>query len=69
MTLDRQALATDLESLGLKAIAGAVRNDSISVERVMRSVERTRDRKRKVGDSKGAEAAQSVLNRWWGKGS
>jgi hypothetical protein len=26
MTIDRDALATDLESLGLKAIAGSIRN-------------------------------------------
>lgn len=69
MTLDPQALASDLESLGLKAIAGSVRNGQLSLDRVMRSVERTRDRRRDAGDRKGTEDAQQVLNRWQGAGS
>jgi hypothetical protein len=69
MTIDRDALATDLESLGLKAIAGAARRGTLDIERAMRSVERTRDKRRHAGDAKGAEAAQQVLNRWWGSAS
>lgn len=66
MTIDRNALASDLEGLGLKAIAGSVRNGQLTLDRVMRSVERTQERKREVGDSHGAEAVQAVLDRWRG---
>jgi hypothetical protein len=69
VNIDRDALAADLEALGLKALAGSVRNGQLTLERVMRSVERTRDKRREAGDTKGAEAAQQVLNRWWGQGS
>jgi len=69
MTVDRNALAADLESLGLRAISGAIRNGSLSTERAMQSVERRRDKRREIGDDKGAEKCQAVLNRWWGKGS
>ncbi len=68
MIVDRNALASDLESLGLKAIAGAARKGTLDIERAMRSAERTRDKRQEAGDAKGAEAAQQVLNRWWGKG-
>ena len=69
MTVDRDELALDLERLGLKAMAGAVRNNTLTLERVMRNVERTRDKRTEAGDSKGAEACQAVLNRWWGEAS
>jgi hypothetical protein len=67
MSIDRNALASDLESLGLKALAGSVRNGQLTLDRVMRSVERTRDKRREAGNAEGAEAAQQVLNHWWGK--
>lgn len=70
MTVDRNELAGDLERLGMTAIAPSVRPTArhpLSLDRVMRSVELTRDRAKERGDSKGAEAAQQVLNRYWGK--
>lgn len=72
MTVDRQELALDLERLGLKALAPSVLPSSrhpLSVDRVMRNVERTRDKRLERGEKKGAEACQRVLNRFWGEAS
>lgn len=68
-TVDRNALAHDLEALGLKAIAGAIRKGTVSVDRAMRQVERLRDQRREAGMHGCADGAQAVLNRYWGEAS
>jgi hypothetical protein len=64
VTIDRNALATDLEQLDLKAIAGAVRKNTISVERVLASVKRAYETRRFVGDTERADLAKEILDRY-----
>ncbi len=67
--LDPNELALDLERIGLKALVPSVLPTSrhpLSLDRVMRSVARKRDKCREAGDTKGAQECQAVLNRWWG---
>lgn len=66
MTDDRQALASDLEQLGLKAISGAVRRGTLQPDRVKKSVERLADRLR--SQKRDVTAVEAVLERWWGEG-
>jgi hypothetical protein len=67
MTIDRNSLASDLESLGLKAIAGSVRRNTISVERALAAVKRTREIRRFVGDTERAALAEEILGRYRGE--
>lgn len=69
MTIDRNALASDLESLGLKAVASGYRRDTLSTTRVLRGVERLRDVRQRAGRTAGATAAQEVLDRYRGEES
>jgi hypothetical protein len=67
MTIDRDDLAADLEQLGLYAIAGAVRKNTVPSPRVQRSLQRTRRKRLEAGDRAGAKAVNGVLARHWGK--
>lgn len=62
--IDRNALATDLEDLGLKAISSSVRRDTASVERALKQVERLRDRSARLGDAAKVDASNLILNRY-----
>jgi hypothetical protein len=43
MTIDRKALASDLESLGIKALAWATRKGTVSLDRALDSVKRLQE--------------------------
>lgn len=63
MTVDRNALADDMEALGLKALSAQVRNGRLPVDRALKAVERTRDRARNT-NGKLLSDCQAVLNRY-----
>jgi hypothetical protein len=67
MTIDRNTLADDLEALGLKALAPAVRKGTIDETRIQRSLQRTRRKRHEAGDVAGAKAVNDVIKRHWGK--
>jgi hypothetical protein len=64
MTIDRTALASDLEQLGLKAIAGQVSSCRIPTDRALRAVERLADRAAMHDDRAKVDRAHLVLNRY-----
>ena len=67
---DRNGLADDIAALGLKALSGSVRPTSrapLSLERVLESVERLRDKAAARGDSALADRANRVLDTWRGR--
>lgn len=66
MTVDLNALASDLKSLGLKAIASGVRNGGISVERALASVKRAYETNRFVGNTRRVQLAGEILDRYRG---
>jgi hypothetical protein len=68
VTTDRNALADDLEQLGLNAIAGAVRKGTVDDKRIKRSLQRTRRKRLEAGDRDGAKAVNDVLAKYWGRG-
>lgn len=67
MTIDRNALASDMESLGLNALAGSVRKGTVDDARIQRSLQRTRRRRHAAGDTAGVKAVNDVLAKYWGK--
>jgi len=68
MTVDRNALARDLEALGANATAASLRNGSIGESRVRRNLASLRDAYQKEGRSALADSMQEVIDRHWGRG-
>lgn len=69
MPIDRDALASDLEKLGLKAIAGQTASGKLPVNRALKSVERFAERAAARSNAAQVDAAHVVLNRYRPEGT